>query len=415
MIMKLYFRYFLTPCFFALLLITSPGYGKGKQDEVSAPMVNKAWGNLYKFHQSRAHYRSGKTYLAWVGPDNHPYVSVYSHKKNEWSAHERVGTNLISPQDYHGNPSILIDREGFLHVFYGGHNKKMRYSRSSKPLSNDDWEDYTSRLPYTESTYPQLFVMSDGTIYSFYRRKTHRGNWSYVTSKDNGRTWSKEVHVLDGRSPPGNGWYTAFTKDPNRDHIHLMFLWHASKDNLPHSRRNLYYMHMDHSAGEWTSMKNEKLNTPLSFEEANESVMIFDSKNKYSSIPQLWLTVDGRPVGLNRISEDDGVAIRHLHVWTGETWLTQKVPVDVMLKPTKKEWVGFRSREGTVQRFTSKDEGAHWTPEEVILKTDGEQNLNALFAEAHPDAVLVIVDKVDEQRVPGKQRLWVWGAAGFLD
>ena len=86
-----------------------------------------------------------------------------------------------------------------------------------------------------------------------------------------------------------------------------------------------------------------------------------------------------------------------------------------MLKPTKKEWVGFRSREGTVQRFTSKDEGAHWTPEEIILKTDGEQNLNALFAEAHPDAVLVIVDKVDEQRVPGKQRLWVWGAAGFLD
>lgn len=77
--------------------------------------------------------------------------------------------------------------------------------------------------------------------------------------------------------------------------------------------------------------------------------------------------------------------------------------------------MGFRSREGTVQRFTSKDEGAHWTPGEVILKTDGEQKLNALFAEAHPDAVLAIVDKVDEQWVPGKQRLWVWGDAGFLE
>jgi len=94
--------------------------GKGKQDKVSPPMVNNAWGNLYKFHQSRAHYRSGKTYLAWVGPDNHPYVSVYSHKKNEWSAHERVGTNLISPKDYHGNPSILIDREVFCMCFMGG-------------------------------------------------------------------------------------------------------------------------------------------------------------------------------------------------------------------------------------------------------------------------------------------------------
>ena len=93
-------------------------------------------------------------------------------------------------------------------------------------------------------------------------------------------------------------------------------------------------MQMDHSTGKWTSMENEKLNTPLSFEEANESVMIFDSKNKYSSIPQHWLTVDGRPVGLNRISEDDGVAIRHLHIWTGESWRTQKVPIDVMLKPT---------------------------------------------------------------------------------
>ena len=53
--------------------------GKVKQDKVSAPMVNNAWGNLYKFHQSRAHYRSGKTYLAWVGPDNHPHVSIYNH------------------------------------------------------------------------------------------------------------------------------------------------------------------------------------------------------------------------------------------------------------------------------------------------------------------------------------------------
>ena len=86
-----------------------------------------------------------------------------------------------------------------------------------------------------------------------------------------------------GGSPPGNGWYAAFTKDPNRDHIHLMFLWHASRDNLPHSRRNLYYMHMDHSAGKWTSMKNEKLNTPLSFKEANGKVLIFDSKNLTSS------------------------------------------------------------------------------------------------------------------------------------
>ena len=33
----------------------------------------------------------------------------------------------------------------------------------------------------------------------------------------------------------------------------------------------------------------------------------------------------------------------------------------------------FAPGKETVQRFTSKDEGAHWIPGRVILKTDGEQ------------------------------------------
>ena len=411
---NIYPKQIVTACLFAFGLISSLSHAERAESKEPTPMVNHAWGNLYGFHQSRAHYRSGKTYLTWVGLDNHPYVSDYNHKKKEWSVHQRVGTNLISPLDYHGNPSILVDQKGLLHVFYGGHNRHMRYSRSKKPLSNRDWLDFTSYIPYTDSTYPQLFEMSDGTIYCFYRRRTHRGNWTYITTRDNGMTWSKEVHVLDGRSPPGNGWYAAFSKDPNRDHIHLLFLWHASKDNLPDSRRNLYYIQMDHSTRQWTTMENEELTTPLSFEEANDKGMVFDSKNKYSSIPQLWLTADGRPVGLNRISDKDGVITRHLHVWTGEAWQSQKVPIDAILKPTQKKWIGFRSRSGTVQKFTSSDEGTHWIPGEIILKTEGEQKLNALFANAHPDAVLAIIDQVDAKRIPGKQRLWIWGQSGFL-
>ena len=98
-----------------LLLVISP-LVFAEKSKVIVPMVKNAWGNLYKFHQSRAHYRSGKTYMTWVGPNNHPYVSDYDHKRNHWN-HQRVGTNLISQKDYHGNPSILIDQKGFLHDF----------------------------------------------------------------------------------------------------------------------------------------------------------------------------------------------------------------------------------------------------------------------------------------------------------
>ena len=74
----------------------------------------------------------------------------------------------------------------------------------------------------------------------------------------------------------------------------------------------------------------------------------------------------------------------------------------------------FAPGNGIVRKFTSIDEGAHWTQGEIILRTGGEQNLNALFADAHPDAVLLITDKVDAKRIPGEQRLWVWGKSGFL-
>ena len=82
--MKVIFKFTL-----GLLLIISPSVFAEKK-KAPVPTVKNAWGNLYGFHQSRAHYRSGKTYLTWVGPDNHPYVSDYDHKRNLWN-HQRGG------------------------------------------------------------------------------------------------------------------------------------------------------------------------------------------------------------------------------------------------------------------------------------------------------------------------------------
>ena len=59
-----------------------------------------------------------------------------------------------------------------------------------------------------------------------------------------------------------DGWYAAFTKDPNRDHIHLMFLWHASS-NLSENRAN--GARLDEPASRKRQMKG-----------------YFDSKNQYS-------------------------------------------------------------------------------------------------------------------------------------
>jgi hypothetical protein len=59
--MKVKFKFTLS-----LLLIISP-FIFAEKNQASEPMIENAWGNFYGFHQSRAHYRSGKTFLAWVG------------------------------------------------------------------------------------------------------------------------------------------------------------------------------------------------------------------------------------------------------------------------------------------------------------------------------------------------------------
>jgi len=378
-------------------------------------MSQNAWGSHYAFHQ-RAHFDNGKTFLTWAGTGNHPYVAAYDHDQAQWSEAVRVGTNKIPENDYHGNPSILVDLEGYLHVFYGGHSREMRYSRSRKPYRLDEWDDMTSTLPYTQSTYPQLFVMSDGTIYAFYRRKTHRGHWTYITSNDHGATWSKEHFVLDGGSPPGRGWYTSFFKDPARDRIHVVFLWHASKKNeSQNSRRNLYHLYMDHGEPDWFTMKGTPLSTPVSFHDANQNAMIFDSQNKFNNIARVSVTPDGRPVAINQVATETARRENHLHVWTGETWRTQTVPVRSLLQPETDEWVGFSEAEGEVQRYVSTNEGRTWQKKETVLKVRQGVSINTRIANAHPDANVVIFENYKNKNRPGKQRVWVWGVSGFLE
>ncbi|MDG1324851.1 MAG: hypothetical protein P8P49_03715 [Opitutales bacterium] len=67
-----------------------------------------------------------------------------------------------------------------------------------------------------------------------------------------------------------------------------------------------------------------------------------------------------------------------------------------------------------MQKFTSSDEGTHWIPGEIILKSEGRTKSKCTFTNTHPDAVLAIIEQVDAKRIPVKQRLWIWGQSGFL-
>ncbi|MBA4370539.1 MAG: hypothetical protein C0418_03045 [Coriobacteriaceae bacterium] len=203
-----------------------------------------------------------KTFVAYQGFGLDPYVAEYDHTASRWTTPVAAGDN---PQtsDPHGAPAILVDKQGYIHVFYGAHGNELFHSRSTNPSSAASWTSMgTVRWsdgggPYPiKATYPQPFVSSDGTMTLFYRSGDYGpGSWVSMTSFDSGVTWTQPFEVV--RADADNWWYVDFDQDTS-DTIHAAAVW---KDYIvgggrtdPSARYGLYYLTSRPATTTWWSI-----------------------------------------------------------------------------------------------------------------------------------------------------------------
>ena len=71
-------------------------------------------------------YYKGVTYVAYQGPLEDPYVAAYDHKNKKWIGPYKAGNSLLGKTagkkiDNHGKPTLIIDRDGYIHLVFGGH------------------------------------------------------------------------------------------------------------------------------------------------------------------------------------------------------------------------------------------------------------------------------------------------------
>ena len=77
-------------------------------------------------HPAAIH-QNGLTYVSYQGPKEDPFVATYDHRTKEWKGPFKAGTSELGRRDggkkfdNHGKPTMLIDNEGYIHIFYGGH------------------------------------------------------------------------------------------------------------------------------------------------------------------------------------------------------------------------------------------------------------------------------------------------------
>jgi hypothetical protein len=229
-----------------------------------------------------------RTYFVYGDFSRDPVVRYLDHTTGELSPAAVPGPTP-RPTDAHGNPSLLVDRSGYLYVFYGPHGTTVMMQRSMWPEDIQEWRDPVEVVH--EATYPEPFLLDENTIILTYRRdaSTYTRPWTYVISTDRGETWSQPRDIV---SDPGNAIY-AITEVGAEEPIHS---FHIALNPFHYSTRlyrNIYYAYSDDSLQTFKGRDGSQLGPlPLGLTEMD---LVYDSGDSSSHVNDLVLNDSGEP------------------------------------------------------------------------------------------------------------------------
>ncbi|RPI46498.1 MAG: hypothetical protein EHM46_00490, partial [Bacteroidetes bacterium] len=199
----------------------------------------------------RAVYHQGehrRTYTGWIDNYGDVHIGYYDHETGQVAT--RTIFNDLEVDD-HDNPSILVDGNGHLLVFFTSHGgpEGIYFVRSVRPEDIGQWSEgrllklnSPSQLEYGHESYtytnPVRLSEENGRIFLFWRGID--GKPTYSTSEDNGETWSEgKILCLPGRTYAFRRPYVKIASN-GKDRIHI-----ALTDGHPNSepQNSIYYMY----------------------------------------------------------------------------------------------------------------------------------------------------------------------------
>ena len=302
---------FLAASFFLVLLCSAAKYEVAQPPSIKAAFASvQREGKPYKaFYNNyiapHAVLEKDTVFTTHQDGEGRPLVSAYNIKKKTWTGPVMASKSGLGA-DQHGNPSICIDGNGYLHIFFGSHGGPMKHVRSAAPYDLRRWEDMPS--PTRRATYPQSMRMADNSIYLFYRAGGHLEPWSLRISKDNGRTWSAPQPIIEmRRNFPDQkaASYNAFV--PGADYRTVHCFWVYKDDNPRGNKRkyqglregvyryNLYYSKRT-AEGKWLAADGTGIsNLPINKRFSDEHAMVFDSVEEFTKPTRIVIDQDDTP------------------------------------------------------------------------------------------------------------------------
>lgn len=323
---------------FAVLLLEGCG-GHSQRDPRIAP------GEAYRsftndgawcwFSDPRAVYFEGdhrRTYSGWVDSIGNIVVATYDHDDGNIESfvlHERL------ERDDHDNPSLFVDTDGKLMVFYSKHatgNSPIFLARAKAKENIKEWEplqalrlnDTISNAGYSNTyTYTNIVRLSeeDNKLYLFWRGADFKPNFS--TSADNGRTWERgKIMVLPQRIYRDRRPYVKIASN-NRDVIHFAFT-----DGHPHVEPTNSIYYMKYRSGKVFNAKGDPLAdwSAMPIDPAKADV-VYDAKEtkKKAWIWDIADNKEGDPVIVYATFPTDSTHIYHYAVFENSRWVNHRL------------------------------------------------------------------------------------------
>ncbi len=397
-------------------------------------------------------YYKGVTYVAYQGPLEDPYVAAYHHKTKKWVGPFKAGTSLMGKDksrkiDNHGKPTLVVDKEGYIHIAFGGHGGtkelgknplgnyhygKQMHVVSKNPLDISSWEVLDNISPF--GTYSQFIKTDNGNLYLFFRHGAHRSDYVFQKSVDNGKTFSAPISILKSKKIKGtaespviyDSWYPHFSKGENNDII-VAYNYHVCKGpKHDGERQNVYYMSFDTNKNEWYNVKNQKLTLPITKEVADLSTLVYNTGDLWTHNGHATLDKNGIPHVTSYEGKYDGTvhggpkSLKHYY-WSGKKWIKSKskgLPIgakgDIIVNSSKEILLLVRYKEddfGMLAWWKSNNGGKSFYKKEVLLKeSKANYSLSNFITNANPEAQILVAEKNNE----AKAKVYIFGENGAI-
>ena len=124
-------------------------------------------------------HRNGTTYFAYTDRHFNVFMKTFDHRTGTLSSPAFVAPGWND----HINPSVLIDREGYLHIFFGARPDAVHYLRSRIPLDWTGWRGIYIEEVGRSATYPVPIIIGD-RIFLVFREGDSYGAELFLAVRD---------------------------------------------------------------------------------------------------------------------------------------------------------------------------------------------------------------------------------------